>query len=83
MSKAAPAPQPAIVLDEVDPDILASAIVDVSNAAKKLLNSRLSKRAIAILIRDACKGNRSLCDILEVLDAAENLSRRFVVEPKG
>lgn len=39
--------------NEVGPEILAKAIVEVSEAAKKLLGGPLSERAIVILIQDA------------------------------
>jgi hypothetical protein len=70
------AKQPIIVLDKADqaPEILASAIVDVAAAARKLLASRLTKRAVVVLLKDSI-GTMSMRDIEFVLDHAATLDR--------
>lgn len=65
---------PVIVgMAEVPTEIMAQAIVDVANAAKKLANSRLTKRAILVLLRD--ETNLPMRQIEIVLDAAANLDK--------
>jgi hypothetical protein len=60
------------------PELLASHIEEVADAAHALLNSRLSKRAILILIRDQTVPAVSLGDIDRVLSAAANLKKAYV-----
>jgi hypothetical protein len=72
-AKPAAKPKPVIELGDTDPDLLASAIVDVAAGAKKLLGSRLSRRAILILIQDKAVGKHSLADIEAILNAAADL----------
>jgi hypothetical protein len=59
---------------EVAPEILAQAIEDVAAAAKKLLASRLSKRAIILLIHDHAAGRVGKREIEQVLDSAASLT---------
>lgn len=66
-------PKPVIELGDTDPNLLAEAIVDVAAGAKKLLGSRLSKRAVMILIQDRATGKHSLADIDAILTAASEL----------
>jgi hypothetical protein len=54
-------------------------ILAVGDAARKLLNSGLSKRAIAVLIHDAT--NLPLRDIRNVLDAAADLPKLYLLNP--
>jgi hypothetical protein len=61
---------------EVGPEILAKAIVEVSEAAKKLLASRLTRRALLILLKDASGESMDVCG--RVLDAAADLRRTYV-----
>lgn len=64
----------AIVQDpenEVTQEILAQAIADVAEAAKKLTNGPLEARAIHLLIKDKC--NVGIPDIRRVLEAAADL----------
>jgi hypothetical protein len=59
--------------------VMEQAIVDVAEAARKLLNSRLSKRAIIVLIRDCMPGpGVPLKDIELVLDCAAKLDKRYL-----
>lgn len=55
---------------------IADAIKAVADAARTLNASRLRRRAIVILIRDSV--NVSIMDIENVLDAAENLSNKYL-----
>jgi hypothetical protein len=64
---------------EIPVEILAKAIVEVAEAAKKLQNSRLSKRAICLLIKDSMTGTGiPMKDIQTVLDCAANLDKRYI-----
>jgi hypothetical protein len=70
-------PTPTIIGDaEVGAELLAQSIIDVSEAAKKLLGSRLSRRALVVLLHDASGVAKR--DIELVLDHAADLRRRFV-----
>ena len=62
-----------IIIEDAAPELLASAIVDVANSAKKLLNSGLERRAILVLIKDMT--SVPLQTIEQVLDAASRLDR--------
>lgn len=79
-----PKTKPVVVLQDTDeaPEVLASAIREVSRAAKKLLNGPLSRRALLVLIQDNISGNIGLQDIGVVLDAASGLEKRYIVKPK-
>lgn len=67
----------------VEIEIMEQAIVDVANAARKLLNSNLSRRAILVLIRDSMSGSpMGLKDIEVVLDCAANLDKRYLKNKK-
>lgn len=61
---------------EIGPELLAQAILDVSEAAKKLLNSPLKRRALLLLLRDASGIGMDECG--RVLDAAADLRRTYV-----
>lgn len=65
------AADPVVKIDNVAPEILATAIVDVAKAAKALLGSRLSKRALLVLLHDKTK--IPYVTIERVLDAAADL----------
>jgi hypothetical protein len=59
--------------------IMEQAIVDVAEAARKLLNSRLSKRAVIVLIRDSMPGSgMPFKDIETVLDCAARLDKSYL-----
>lgn len=65
--------------NEVPVEILAKSIVEVSEAARKLLGSKLTKRAICILIKDSMTGSGlPMKDIQTVLDCAANLDKRYL-----
>lgn len=61
---------------EVGAELLAKAIVDVSDAARKLLDSPLKMRAILVLIHDA--SDVPLVQIRKVLESAADLRREYV-----
>lgn len=65
-----------ILPDETAPEILADAIVKISAAAQTLLNSKLKRRTILVLLQSETK--LAMRDIETVLDAAANLSKTFV-----
>jgi hypothetical protein len=68
-------PEPVVLKNTTDPpEILASAIKDVAEAARKLLSSKLTKRAIVILLKDSI-GYISMKDIELVLDHAACLDK--------
>jgi hypothetical protein len=71
--------QTTIVPDETAPEVLASAITEVQTAARKLLNSRLTERAIIMLIHDHCGERVGKREIKIVLESAANLG--FYVRP--
>jgi hypothetical protein len=73
-----PAEKKPTIINEADvgPEILAKAIIDVSDAAKKLLSSRLTNRALTVLLRDAT--GLPLVTIEKVLNAAADLRRIYV-----
>lgn len=59
--------------------IMEQAIIDVATAARKLLASRLSKRAVLVLIKDSMTGTGlPLRDIELVLDCASKLDKRYL-----
>jgi hypothetical protein len=70
-------PKPTIV-DDVGPELLASEIAKVARAAQALLASRLTRRAVILLIQDLCPGRMAQRDIESVLDAAAALERVYV-----
>lgn len=58
-------------VEEVGTELLATSIIDVADAAKKLLNSGLTEHAIHVLIKD--KTGIALTTIKAVLNAAADL----------
>jgi hypothetical protein len=72
--------KPVIVNDtETTPEMLASAIEEVAAGARKLLNSRLSTRAITVLLKDAT--GLPMADIEAVLRSAACLDVRYLKKP--
>lgn len=72
-------------------EVIAEAIVEISNAVKKLSNSRLKKRAILLLITDNCrpvssqrghsmKRNVGMKEVETVLDSIESLEKSYIKE---
>lgn len=60
-----------IINDVEEVEILASAIVDVAEGAKKLLSSRLTEKALLLLLSHSSGVPQRECK--KVLDAAANL----------
>jgi hypothetical protein len=70
--------EPKVIDDKgYGPNVIASAIIEVALATKKLLESKLTRRAIVVLIRDA-EPSLTLKQIELVLDAAVQLEERYV-----
>jgi len=71
-------PKPRVVDDdEMGPELLASEIKKISDAAKELLSSKLSRRCILVLLNDATGISKR--DIGEVLDAAADLEKTYTL----
>jgi hypothetical protein len=66
--------------NEVPAEVLAEAIVQVADAAKRLLSSRLTKRAILVLLHDS--SGVGMRDIEYVLDHAAQLAFVYIKQPK-
>lgn len=65
--------------DEENPipqEVMAAAIIDISNAMKKISQSRLSKEAIIVLIKD--KTNFTKGTIKAVIDNLEDIERLWL-----
>lgn len=62
---------------EVPAKILAAAVRDIGAAARKLTSSGLNRRAIVLLLHDACVGVGKT-QIDAILDAMETLERRYL-----
>ncbi len=75
----------------INTEVLEAAIVEISNAAKKLNSSRLSERAVDLLIYDSLPsgqryGTGKICGkpaIRAVLNAAEGLADRYLKKQKA
>lgn len=72
-------PLPNILPDEEVPqELLAKALIQISQAAEKLVRGPLSKRCVYALIKDASGGSLSLGVIEQVLELASELEERYV-----
>lgn len=60
---------------------LSAALLAVADAGEKLLNSGLTKRAIALLIKDQLSGV-GLREIMLILNAVPGI-RRYIIDPSG
>lgn len=74
---------------EVPTEILAEAIVKISDSIEALKNSKLTERAILLLIQDNCKPvgkypqkNISQSQIRSVLESIGSLKKVYVKQPK-
>ncbi len=67
-------------LNEVPAEVMEQAIVDLAQAGRKLLSSRLNRRALLVLLKDAT--NVSFRDIGAVLDNLATLDEVFL-KPKA
>lgn len=59
--------------------LIAEEISSISEGVKKLLNSRLNKQAITILV-SAASGIKNKKTITKILDAVSNLDKTFLTE---
>lgn len=75
-------PKVTIVKDKeniIKVEIMEQAIIDTAQAARTLLNSKLTKRAVMVLIKDSMSGTGlPLKDIELVLDCAARLDKRYL-----
>lgn len=71
--------------NNVPTEVLADSIVAISQGMKKLLGTRLSDRALHLLIQDSCsnQGRISLDDISLVLRSARDLELNALKPIKG
>lgn len=67
-------------VEKVEPEVLSSAIIRISDGMDYLLKSGLTKRAVCVLVKDAC--GQPLHVTESVLDALVDLRRRYTVEVK-
>lgn len=63
-------------------EILAQSIIDVSDAAKKMLSGRLKRSTIIILIQHACGNRVTRQQIEDVLDNTASLKDIYLVPPE-
>lgn len=59
-------------------EVLASSIIEVAAAYKKLDQSRLKRRVILLLVRDLTQNNVPLTDIEKVLDACALIGDKYI-----
>ena len=61
-------------------ELIAQSIIQIAEAAKRISESRLRKRAIVLLIKDAIppKYKVGMTEIEQVLEAAESLKRHYI-----
>lgn len=61
-------------------EAVAQSIIDISTAIHKLLDGKLKKRAIVLLIQEAAggRGQVSQAQISSILDAIANLDKTFL-----
>lgn len=64
--------------EDVAPEVLASAIVEVAAATRKLLAGPLNERAIIVLLKDSCGPTMPIAHIKMVLNHAANLDQRYL-----
>ncbi len=71
---------PPVILNDIEEtaEVMASAIKSVAEAVRKLDKSRLTRRAIVLLIRDSISPTLGISDINAVLDAAGKLDVKFL-----
>lgn len=73
-----------VKVDQANPEpleILAQSIIDVSDAAKKMLSGRLKKSTIVLLLQNACGNRVTRSQIEDVLDNAAKLKYLYLVPP--
>lgn len=73
--------QPEPPAEQIQTEILAQAIMDLSAAFKKVQNGPLGQRAIVLLVQDACSSSVSQKDIKQVLDVLPELVQLYTKKP--
>lgn len=63
-------------------EVIAEAIIKVADAMEKMKATKLTERAILLLIRDSISGNIGLGDIKTVLNAAADLKKNYIKSVK-
>lgn len=58
-------------------ELIAKSIIDISTAFEKIKNSKLQKRAIILLLYDACNGKIGKRDIELIIDTAPKLAKIY------
>lgn len=83
MSKLVALKQPQPPADEVPTEVIADALVRISEGIAKLRSGRLNDKALVLLIQHACpsQDRPSISTIRTVLDAVENLRGEYVKKP--
>lgn len=61
---------------EIPAEIVAQSIESIAVGMRKMMATRLNKRAVMLLIRDSC--GLSITEIEKVLSSLENLDRRYL-----
>jgi hypothetical protein len=71
--------QPEPPAEPIATEIIATSIVEISAAMKKIRDGRLNDRAIILLIQEACGGRNAIAKetVNTVLDAIENLEATY------
>ena len=59
-------------------EVLARSIVDMEKGVRRIQQSGLSNRAIALLLRDCMSGNHNLAEIIQVLDYLPKLANVYI-----
>ena len=62
--------------EPIPTEIIAQSIKEIAEGMKALKSSRLTKRAVLVLVRDSC--NESLATIERVLNSLEDLERTYL-----
>ena len=59
-------------------EVFEQAIIDISKGIKKLNQSKLSKRAIYVLVQDSVPSGVGMTEIVAVISALENLEKKYI-----
>ena len=59
-------------------EVLADSIVEIAGAMKKLKDSRLTERAVHVLIKDACPSHIGMTEVKAVLKALNELESLYI-----
>lgn len=68
-----------IIRNEIDPEpveVIAQSIADVADAMKAIHRTRLSLRAVALLVKD--QTNLGMGDIFKVLNSLQSLEKQYL-----